>query len=396
MAKKNDKDTPSHESKIRGRVFSPDTSGSKMAALLADKGFSPRAVSKGEVVEGKIVALVSDSVLVDIGTKAEGLIPRRELEDSGQKTEIGEKISAVVAQTEGDLGTVILTVKRTVKEKVWEQLQDISDKNEIIDVKGISSNRGGLIVEYKGVRGFIPSSHLVTDAKKTINQLVQAKIIQSNGNLNKLVLSEKEAIGDSLPKVELPFKAGDTIDTKITKILPFGLLVSLPSGSDGLVHISEVSWRKVTSLQESYNLGQDIKAKIISIDPSSGKVNLSIKQLEPDPWQIAASKYKVGSTFERPVSRITSYGVFVQLSDGIEGLLHSSKIPYGLDLKPEEKIKVSVDLFNSEQRRVALRLATDGVGADNKKIAAPENASGVSRKKIATTEAKKEKETRKK
>src|SRR4030042_6215998 len=240
MAKKNDKDPPSHESKIRGRVFStkqpvskirervfsPDTSGSKMAALLADKGFSPRAVSKGEVVEGKIVALVSDSVLVDIGTKAEGLIPRRELEDSGQKTEIGEKISAVVAQTEGDLGTVILTVKRTVKEKIWEQLQDTADKNEIIDVKGISSNRGGLIVEYKGVRGFIPSSHLVTDAKKTINQLVPAKIIQSNGNLNKLVLSEKEAIGDSLPKVELPFKAGDTIDTKITKILPFGLLVS--------------------------------------------------------------------------------------------------------------------------------------------------------------------------
>lgn len=358
MAEKDEKDTSSHESKIRGRVFSTEQPVSKMAQLLAERQWQPRVLAKGEAVEGVIAGVVSDSVLVDIGAKAEGMIPRKELIDSGEKIEIGAKISAVVAQTEGDSGTVVLTVKKTVAERVWEQLQEKAESNEAVDVKGVGSNRGGLIVEYKGIRGFIPSSHLLTETKSAVNKGLSAKIIEVNKNLNKLVFSEKEAAGESLPKIELPFKIGDTLQVKISKILTFGLLVSLPSGSDGLIHISEISWRKVVGLSDNFKEGQELKAKVISIDLNTARTNLSIKQLEKDPWREAAKKYKVGATFERPVTRSTSYGVFIELEDGIEGLLHSSKIPYGLELKSGDKVKISVDLFNSEQRRVALRLVT--------------------------------------
>jgi len=353
-------------SKIRERVFSTEEPVSKMAQLLAGKHWEPRPLTKGEPVEGKIAAILNDLVLVDIGAKAEGIIPRRELADSGEKIEIGAKVNAVVAQTEGDSGTAVLTVKKAVIEKVWTQLEKLVEDSESVEVKVVGGNRGGSIAEYKGVRGFVPSSHLVTGTKNALGQSLTVKVLQVNRNFNKLVFSEREATGDAFPKVELPFKAGDTLKVKVSKILNFGLLVSLPSGSDGLIHISEISWKKVSDLAVSYKVGQELSAKVISIDPNTGKVNLSIKQLEVDPWQEAAKKYKVGATFEKPVSRTTSYGVFIKLEEGIEGLLHSSKIPYGVELKSGDKLNISIDLFDSEQRRVALRLAPDAAETDNK------------------------------
>jgi ribosomal protein S1 len=368
-----------------------DPKQSKMAQLLAEKGWEPKVLSKGEAVSGTIEAIVSDSVLIDIGAKAEGIIPRKELQDAIDKIEIGAKINAVVAQTEGDSGTVVLTVRKNVLEKVWSQLQKIAENNESIDVKTIGANRGGMIVEYKGVRGFIPSSHLVSGSKSSIGKNISVKVLQENKDLNKLVLSEKETSSETLPKVELPFKIDDTLEVKVTKILNFGILVALPSGSDGLVHISEISWKKVTGLADKFKVGQELKAKVISIDPNSGRINLSIKQLEKDPWVEAAKKYKVGSVFDKPVSRTTSYGVFVELDEGIEGLLHSSKIPYGKELKKGDKIKISVDLFNSEQRRVALRLAPGETEKDNKETKKEKKIVG--KKEVKKTNLKKGKKS---
>ena len=383
MEKKDDNETPSQQS--------------KMAQLLADKEWQPRVLTKGETVEGVIAGVAGDSVLVDIGAKAEGVIPRKELQDAIDKIEIGEKIDAVVAQTEGDSGTALLTVKGSVLEKVWGQLQEIVDGSETIDVKAVSANRGGLIVEYKGLRGFIPSSHLVSGARSAVGKIISVKTLQVNQNLNKLVFSEKEASSETLPKMELPFKIGDTLDVKASKILNFGILVSLPSGSDGLVHISEISWKKVTGLEEKFKVGQELKVKVISIDPNSGRVNLSIKQLEKDPWQEAAKKYKVGAVFEKPVSRNTSYGVFIELEEGIEGLLHSSKIPYGVELKSGDKIKISIDLFNSDQRRVALRLAPEESDKDNTKIATTKTQNKKeTQKKSATAQTRNKTEPKKK
>jgi len=358
-------------------------SESKMAALLANHKFSPRPLSRGETVEGEIVAILHDSVLLDVGAKAEGMIPRKELEETKEKIEVGEKISAVIVHPEGDSGVVILTIKKSPREKVWSDLQEAYDKNETTEVKGIDSNRGGLIVEHPSkVRGFIPSSHLITDIKEASGRKLQVKIIELARDQNKLVFSEKEAAPENLPKIELPFKISDTLKVKISKILPFGLLVSLPSNTEGLIHISEISWKRVTDLTVNYKVGQELSAKVISIDLETSRVNLSIKQLEEDPWVTAAKKYQVGSVHQVKVSRTASYGVFVQLEEGIEGLIHSSKIPYGLELKAGEIVKVSIDLFNNDQRRAALRLAPEDEVKENKE----------SEKKVAKAKSKKVKE----
>lgn len=359
-------ETQEKSSKIRGRVFSTEKPVSKMAQLLEKVDFAPKTFSKSEKVEGKIVSKIGDSLLIDIGAKAEANLAIKELEEEQKDLKIGDKISAFVAQPENDSGIIILSAKKGLKDKVWEYLQGISEKGEVVDVKAIETNRGGLIVDYNGTRGFIPSSHLVTNAKDALGKKLFVKPLEVNKNFNKLVFSEKEVVGETLPKIELPFKVGDILDLAITKILPFGLLVALKGGGDGLIHISEISWTRVEGLQQIYKVDQKIKAKVISIEPSSGRVNLSIKQLETDPWEAAAKHYKVGTVAEKKVSRTTNYGVFIDLEEGIEGLLHSSKIPYGMHLKPGDEVKISIDLFDSEQKRVALRLAAEEKSEDNK------------------------------
>lgn len=353
---------------------------SKMQDLLEKAKFSPRPLVKGEKIEGVVLAKLGDGLLIDLGAKAEGVISAREMEDLETQPKIGDKITALVSQTENDSGPVILTLRRGQKEKGWEVLQSSFEAGEAVDVRGLEANRGGLVVDYNGLRGFIPSAHLVMGAKEAINKKISVKILEVNKNFNRLVFSEKEVVGDNTPKIELPFKVGDTLEVSVSKILPFGLLVSL-SSSEGLIHISEISWTRVENITESYKIGQKIKAKVISIDPSNGKINLSIKQLEEDPWQKAAKEYKVGSTFDRKVSRIVSYGVFVELEKGIEGLLHSSKIPYGVQLKVGDSVKVSIDLFNSEQRRVALRLASETESENNKAVEKPSKKAAKAEKK---------------
>src|SRR4030043_360337 len=344
-----------------------DASGSKMQELLEKNSITPRLLTKGEKIEGKVLTRLLDSLLVDLGAKAEGVIPLKELEDLESQPKEGDKIVAIVSQTENDSGLTILTLKKGQKEKVWETLQEASDKGDVVDVKGVESNRGGLIVDYNGLRGFIPSAHLTTSAREAIGKKISVKVLEANKNFNRLVFSEKEVAGEIAPKIDPPFKIDDVLTVTISKILPFGLLVALTGGSEGLIHISEISWTRVENITENYKTGQEIKAKVISIDPATGRINLSIKQLEEDPWQKAAKKYKVGETFEKKVSRLTSYGAFVELEKGIEGLLHSSKIPYGRDLKIGDTLKVSIDLFDTEPRRVALRLASEEAAASNKK-----------------------------
>ena len=364
---------------------------SKMAALLEKREFTPRPFFKGERVEGIIVSRAGDSYLIDIGAKSEGLIPIKELEEEQKGVKVGDKVSVNVGQTENDSGTIILTVKAGTKDKVWLLLHKALDNQDTLDVKAIEANKGGLIVDFQDTRGFIPSSHLLTNAKDAIGKKLSVKTIEVNKSLNKLVFSEKEVSGEAFPKIDLPFKVGDKLDVTINKILPFGLLVSIKGGGEGLIHISEISWTRVESLENAFKPSEKIKAKVISIDSSNGRINLSIKQLEKDPWQEAAKKYEVGKEFERPVSRIAGYGVFVSLEDGIEGLLHSSKIPYGRVFKPGENIKISIDLFDTSQRRVALRLATSSKSEDNtsKERTRPKEA-----KVKKTPEAKKESDTK--
>lgn len=331
---------------------------------MAKSDFLPKKLNRGQVVDGVIVSKERDSLLVDIGAKAEAIIIGKELPLDFDNLKVGDKISAVVVSSEGESGQALLSMRKAGGELRWKQLNEKMDKGDGVEVKGIEANRGGLIVETDGLRGFIPSSHLLNTASSSIGKNLEVKVIEVDKKMNRLVFSEREAHPEEtkLPKVELKFKEKDEVSGKVSKMLPFGVLVTLPGEIEGLVHISEISWDRVDNLESRYKVGDLVKVKIISIDPYSGKVNLSIKQLQGDPWKEGAKKYPVGKEFEAVISRTSSYGAFVQLEPGIEGLIHSSKIPYGRKLEVNDKVKVSIDLFNSDQHRVALRLADEVVG----------------------------------
>ncbi len=353
---------------------------SKMEELLLKNDFLPKRLSRGQVVDGVVVSKERDMLLVDIGAKAEAVIAGKELPIDHDNIKAGDKISAVVISTEGDSGQAQLSMRKAGGELRWKQLVEKMDKGESVEVKGIEANRGGLIVETDGLRGFIPSSHLLSTASASTGKNLEVKVIEVDKRMNRLVFSEREAHPEEskLPKVELKFKEGEEVAGKVSKMLPFGFLVTLPGEIEGLVHISEISWDRVENLESRYKIGDELKVKVISIDTFSGKVNLSVKQLQADPWKEAAKKYPVGKDLPAEISRVSSYGAFVQLETGIEGLIHSSKIPYGRKLEVGEKVKVSIDLFNPDQHRVALRLVTE------------ESSEKASEKPKTTKKAKKE------
>ncbi len=332
---------------------------SKMAALLEKEEYSPRTLIRGEIVEGKVVAKNKDQLFIDVGAKSEGVISARDLEGEEKfgDIKVGGKILTYVMMPESEGGQVILSMKKAGSERRWEEISKIMDTNKTVGVKPLESNRGGLLVDYEGIRGFIPSSHLVSQVKGA-SGLLKVKVLEVDKRLNRLIFSEKEASPEAarIPKVDLPFSVGDEVEGEVSKILPFGILVSIKGGSEGLVHISEISWERVENIDRMFKVGDKAKVKVIEIDPASTKVNLSIKQLTEDPWKKAESKYPVGKKFKAEISRTSSYGAFVQLEKGIEGLIHSSKIPYGVKFQHGDKVSVSIDLFSPDQRRVALRL----------------------------------------
>lgn len=330
-----------------------------MALLLEKEEYSRKSLSRGQIVEGKVVSKKRDQLYVDIGAKSEGVISAKDLEGDEKFTnvKIGDKIHTYVLMPESEGGQVILSVKKAGSERRWQDIAKDMDDNTTVEVKPLESNRGGLLVEYGEIRGFIPSSHLVSQAKGGSGS-IKVKIIEADKRLNRLIFSEKEARPESskFPKIDLPFAVGDKLAGDVSKILPFGILVNIPGGSEGLVHISEISWERVEGIDKMFKLGDKVKVKVLEIDSASTKVNLSIKQLSEDPWKKAENKYSIGKKFKSNISRTSTYGAFVQLEPGIEGLIHSSKIPYGVKFQPGDKVEVSIDLFNSEQRRVALRL----------------------------------------
>lgn len=335
-----------------------ETKVSRMEELLAQEKYAPKRLTRGQIVEGIIVAKNKDQLLIDIGAKAEGLIAGRELATGWEDLKIGETLTAYVISSEGEGGQALLSMRKAGGEVRWQTLIEKMNKAESVEVRGVEANRGGLVVDQDGLRGFIPSSHLLSTPAASVGKTMEVKIIEVDKKMNRLVFSEREAHPEEsrLPKAELSFKENDDIAGVVNKMLPFGLLIGLPGEVEGLVHISEISWDRVGNLEELYKVGDKVKVKVTSIDPGNGKVSLSIKKLQTDPWKEAEKKYPVGKDIESTISRTSSYGAFVQLQPGIEGLIHSSKIPYGKKFESGDKVNVSIDLFNAEQRRVALRL----------------------------------------
>lgn len=346
-----------------------------MDDLLAGSDASVKQLQAGEVITGTVLSVKKHEVLVDLGAQGVGYVPRREVGYS-RKLEVGDEVSASVVESELDNGYSLLSLRKAAKDRGWEDVIAKMESGEIVEVVPYDANRGGLLIEFEGVRGFLPVSQLsaehyprVGSADKDeilqrlnalVNQTLSVRILDADRKTNKLIFSEKEAIKDGLAERFSSLKVGDTVTGVVTGVVDFGAFVNV-DGIEGLVHISEISWERVNNPADYVKVGQTIEAKIISIDKD--RLSLSMKQLQQDPWIGEVEKFSKGDKVEGTVTRITPFGAFVQISPAVEALVHVSELGGGDDVDPEKvftlnesKAFIILDI-DKDNRKISLSLA---------------------------------------
>lgn len=343
-----------------------------MDDLLASSDI--KQLKTGDVVDGVITSVRKHEVWLDLGANGVGVVMRREI-GHGQKLEIGDTVTTSVVDPEMDEGYALLSMKRAVKDRGWDELQRVFEAGEIIEVTPYDANRGGLLVELEGIRGFLPVSQLaaghyprVSGADKDeilqklnalTGQALRVRVLDVSRKDNKLIFSEKEATKDDMQSRFAELKVGDEVEGVVTGVIDFGAFVNV-DGIEGLVHISEISWERVEDPREYVKTGQTIKAKIIAIDKD--RLSLSMKQMQEDPWLNEVKAFSKGDTVEGKVTRITPFGAFVQLSPSVEALVHVSEMSNDDGADPEkvfqlnEKKQFKVLDIDTEARKIALSL----------------------------------------
>ncbi len=355
-----------------------------MAELLASAEVS--ALQKNDTVEGEIISLDKHEVWLDLGAQGTGLVVGRELEQATKELSIGDTLSASVIETESPEGYPILSLRKVAREKGWVVLEDRFKNKESFGIVPFDANKGGMLIEVEGVRGFLPVSQLssenyprVTGADKDeilqrLGQLVgrtlMVRILDLDRSQNKLIVSEKEAQREFTEGKISNLKVGDKVKGIVTGVVDFGVFVNV-DGVEGLVHISEIAWDRVYNPSKYVKIGQEIDAVIIAIDQD--KLSLSMKQLSDDPWAKEVSKLKEGTEVDGIITRITPFGAFVQVSPVVEALVHISELsdehvadPNTL-VKVGDKRKFRIIGIDQEQHKLSLSLKKDSKSEVEKK-----------------------------
>ncbi|KKT31361.1 MAG: 30S ribosomal protein S1 [Microgenomates group bacterium GW2011_GWF2_45_18] len=346
-----------------------------MEDLLKQSQHELRVPQRGDVLEGIVTEITKKAVLVDIGAKTEGVIAEKEYEmakDYISGLNLGDKVQVYVSSVENDRGQVILSLRKALANKKWEEFERAMAADEIVTVKGIELNRGGMIVGNEGLRGFVPTSQF---GKEWIGKLesllgtdLRVKVIEVQKDKNRLIFSERHVSEAQMiakkAAVLDEIKVGEAYDGVVSGVMPFGafVTVTVPIAGEkeakgtieGLVHISEISWEKVEDPKRYMKQGDNVRVKVLSLDKETGKLNLSIKQMSDDPWLQVADLFPEGTSVQGVVSRLAPFGVFVNLRPGIDGLIHISKLPVGQEPKIGEKIEVTVEKVEAESKRIRL------------------------------------------
>jgi len=346
-----------------------------MAELLGNPDFISRTPRKGETVSGKITEKTRKMLMIDIGGKTEGLVVDKEFDaarDYIEQLSAGDQVEAYVLSSENDRGQILLSLKKAAMDTKWDEFTKAMDDGQVIDVKGLEVNKGGLIVVIDGIRGFIPTSQFgkefVGNLQKLKNRKLSVKVIEVDKEKNRLIFSEKH-VSEAAEMAQraqalTSVKVGEIYEGVVSGVMPFGLFVtvSVPLTAEsetaghieGLVHISEMSWEKVNDPHELYKVGQQIKVKVLGVEEAAGKLNLSLKQLGTDPWVDIEARYPVGTTVTGTVSRVVQFGVFVKVEPGVDGLIHTSKLSPDQQFNPGEAVTVVVESVEPTQRRMSL------------------------------------------
>ncbi|MBM7564468.1 30S ribosomal protein S1 [Paenibacillus sacheonensis] len=331
------------------------------------------SLKKGDIVNGTIVKIEDNQATVSLGYKYDGVIPLRELssvqlENAAEAVQVGQEVQLKVVSIDDEKAKLVLSKKAIDNEKAWDVLQSQFEAGEVLEVTVADVVKGGLVADI-GVRGFIPASmverHFVEDFSDYKGRKIRVKVKEIDRENNKVILSAKEVLDQEFEQNKQSIignlQIGQEIDGTVQRLTPFGAFVDI-GGIDGLVHVSELSWQHVAHPKDVVAEGQAVRVKVLKVDPAAGKISLSIKAAQPGPWESATGSFNVGDIVTGTVRRIVSFGVFVEIAPGVEGLVHISQLAHRHVATPNEVVQEGQEVqakildFNPAEKRVSLSI----------------------------------------
>jgi ribosomal protein S1 len=343
-----------------------------MEDYLNQEEVSSKPLAHGDIIDGVVVRVDPDEVLVDVGSKSEGIISSRELgakEMGMPELQAGDQIKVFVLQPENEDGNVVLSLRRARAESVWVKAQEKQETGDIVDAEVREQNKGGLIVNIMGLRGFLPTSQVSrsysSNLQELVGQRIAVKVLEVNRKRNRLIVSQKAAYDEDRARQRSELferlRVGDEVRGKVSGLTSYGAFVNL-GAADGLIHISELSWDRVANVGDVLQVGQDVRVKVIKLDPELSRISLSLRQLGEDPWDHIEKRYPAGAVIEGEVTKVKKYGAFLQIGDGVEGLLHISELAWHHVERTEDvvhvgqRLRVKVLSADRSRRRISLTL----------------------------------------
>ena len=379
-AQKTEQTRPTAQAGATPDAESVDQAAMMDAMLQEDYGF--RELRRGQIVEGYIVQISPSEILVDVGSKSEGIVLSREIERLGSeglaKLHEGDSLLVYVVSPEDKNGNVVLSLTRAQVERDWREAQEIFEAGSVFDGSVAGFNKGGLIVRVGKVRGFVPASQIVSSRQRRkgtsgeeflsslVGQELQLKIIEIDRTRNRLILSERAAQRDlrKQQKEQLlsELQEGDVRTGEVISLCDFGAFVDL-GGADGLVHLSELSWRRVSHPSEVLQVGDEVEVYVLNVDRERKRIGLSLKRLEADPWSLIAERYNIDQLVEGTITKLVKFGAFARIfDDDVEGLIHLSELSDERITHPREVVQegdvrtLRVIRIDSDRRRIGLSL----------------------------------------
>jgi small subunit ribosomal protein S1 len=361
---------------------SDDSANSNPAMTMAElleQAYDLKEIRRGDILTGTIVSITPNEILIDIGSKSEGIVGGREIEKLSAEDLaafcIGQEVPVYIVRPEDEEGNTILSLARAQAESDWLTAQKMYESGGIYEGEVVGHNKGGLIVHFGQIRGFVPGSQLAGDQRggstsregqwsQMIGQRLSLKIIEIDRRRNRLIFSERAAVEEqrSQQKEKLlsDLKEGDALTGRVTSLADFGAFVDL-GGADGLIHLSELSWSRVSHPSDLLQVGDEIEVYVLNIDTDRQRIGLSLKRLQPEPWSQVLDQYEIGQIVDARITKLANFGAFAQLGE-IEGLIHLSELTDANITHPREVVKegdqVSVKIIriDPERRRMGLSL----------------------------------------
>lgn len=354
--------------------------GGGMSELLNEAVY-PRNLRRGDIVEGQVVRVDKDGLLISVGQKTEGIVPVREMRSLGEEAigrlRAGEEILAYVLRPDSEEGIAILSIDKARSEQGWRLLQKHVETKAILEAQVTGYNKGGLLVDIQGVQGFVPMSQLPLSTRndslgdksnplaKRVGEVVRLRVLELDRAAGRVILSEKAAVQEDKQRRQgellEQLQEGQLRRGRVTGLSSFGAFVDI-GGADGLIHVSELAWQPVASPDQVLSIGQEVEVKVIKVDREQKRIALSLKRTQPEPWDIFMKTHNVGDLIKGTVTRVVTFGAFVRVEGNVEGLVHVSELTDRPVHHPKEAIHEGEELtlkivkMEPEKRRLGLSL----------------------------------------